>query len=99
MTGSESTRDTFLVLLKKRYGVPLNPVAESEGLVRGVADDDSELVPHEVRESRGENVLEAESVGQTGLPDAIPDNEFDPDEVDDELALEDERNEGVTEGE
>jgi hypothetical protein len=75
------------------------PDAVSEGLALGVTDDDSELVPHEVRESRGENVLEAESVGPTGLPDAIPDNELDPDEVGDELALEDERNEGVTEGE
>jgi hypothetical protein len=75
------------------------PDAVSEGLVLGVADDDSELVPHDVRESRGENVLEAESVGPTGLPVAIPDNELDPDEVGDELALEDERNEGVTEGE
>ena len=52
----------------------IEPDADCEGPASlGVAEDDSELVAHEVRESTGDAVLDTENVGPTRLSDEAPD--------------------------
>lgn len=70
---------------------------ESKGERLGLREIEGVLDSHEVPESKGDSVLEAESVGPPRLPELMPDCEFEPDAVSDEVALEEENLERVAE--
>jgi hypothetical protein len=73
------------------------PDAEFEGERLGEGGFDRVLDSDEVQVSREDGVLRTENVGPSKLPEKMPDCEFEPDAVSDDVALEDDIIERVTE--